>query len=285
MHNMNSGYREQAQAWLAKYCDLGWPCFPCLPRDKKPATSNGVYAATDDPAKLAALWRNPDCNVGLAAGVAWWALDVDGTEGVAKLQSLNPLPRTVTQRTGGGGYQLFFRADPTVRNRVEKRPKGNGGLDSRSWGGYVVAPPSVHPESRQPYRWLTGRGPGECALAVAPGWLTAMFRARDELSLPTADPKPFKSPRGLAAYVAKACENAHAEVSSTGKGGRNNTLNGCAYGLGRIVGAGFLSTSTAIEFLTDAALRCGLTRDEAHKTISSGLSAGIANPRTLELGN
>jgi hypothetical protein len=48
-------------------------------------------------------------------------------------------------------------------NRVAILP----GVDLRGDGGCVVAPPSVHPSGR-PYAWVTGRAPGDVALAPLP---------------------------------------------------------------------------------------------------------------------
>jgi len=47
------------------------------------------------------------------------------------------------------------------------------GIDLRGDGGYIVAPPSVHPTGRR-YAWARGRSPMEILLAPLPRWLTAM---------------------------------------------------------------------------------------------------------------
>jgi hypothetical protein len=58
---------------------------------------------------------------------------------------LSAAPRSRT----GKGWQLFFRhPGVTIPNRAGIIP----GLDVRGDGGYVVAPPSVHPNGKQ-YRW------------------------------------------------------------------------------------------------------------------------------------
>ncbi len=44
------------------------------------------------------------------------------------------------------------------------------GIDLRGDGGYVVAPPSLHP-SGQLYAWARGRSPAEMAPAALPRWL------------------------------------------------------------------------------------------------------------------
>ena len=77
------------------------------------------------------------------------------------------LPSTVESRTGGGGRHLYFEHPGyPVRNRT-----GIGqGIDLRGDGGYVVAPPSLHP-SGEHYAWRSGCSPEERTLAPLPRWL------------------------------------------------------------------------------------------------------------------
>jgi hypothetical protein len=74
------------------------------------------------------------------------------------------LPETVEQVTGGGGRQFFFEHSGEMTNKVKFAP----GLDTRSDGGLVVVPPSLH-VSGQRYRWQSP--PDQVALAKCPEWL------------------------------------------------------------------------------------------------------------------
>jgi hypothetical protein len=65
-----------------------------------------------------------------------------------------------------------------VRNRAGLAQ----GIDLRGDGGYVVAPPSVHP-SGQRYAWASGRSPRDVALAPLPRRLLRAFGARTGRSL------------------------------------------------------------------------------------------------------
>ncbi len=63
------------------------------------------------------------------------------------------------QRTGGGGYQVFLRCpDPGGNQKLAWSPKESEqsgrevAIETRGEGGYVVAPPSLHP-SGGVYRW------------------------------------------------------------------------------------------------------------------------------------
>jgi hypothetical protein len=96
-------------------------------------------------------------------------VDVDvrhgGPDSVADAEARSgPLQATVEAATGGGGRHLYYvHPGPVMANRVAMRP----GVDLRGDGGCVVAPPSVHPNGRR-YTWVTGRAPGDVALAPLP---------------------------------------------------------------------------------------------------------------------
>ncbi|MEE9587452.1 MAG: bifunctional DNA primase/polymerase [Hyphomicrobiaceae bacterium] len=49
------------------------------------------------------------------------------------------------------------------------------GIDLRGDGGYIVAPPSIHPSGRL-YEWVPGRMPDEITLAPLPRWLIIPIR-------------------------------------------------------------------------------------------------------------
>jgi Bifunctional DNA primase/polymerase, N-terminal/Primase C terminal 1 (PriCT-1) len=106
-------------------------------------------------------------------------VDVDPLHGGAgSLEALErahgPLPETVRATTGGGGVHLYF-AHPggPVPNKVGLV----AGIDLRGDGGFVVAPPSVHPSGRR-YVWLRPDRPDEAVPAAMPGWLIQLVRER-----------------------------------------------------------------------------------------------------------
>ena len=142
------------------YASKGLAVFPCNARAKTPRTAHGVNDATRDPAVIKKWWTNwPDSNIGIACGQASGGLAVidldikaDGTAGADSLnewESRNgPLPETAISVTGKGGRHLLYRVDHLVKNKVDLLP----GVDVRGDGGYIVAPPSIHPNGRR-YKW------------------------------------------------------------------------------------------------------------------------------------
>ena len=158
------------------YRRFGWSVIPLEPREKRPLLRWEEYqrrrASEGVVRRWFACW--PDANIGVVTGSisGLVVLDVDpghgGGESLARLEAIHgPLPFTVSAVTGGGGRHVYFRhPDGEVRNRVGIAP----GLDLRGDGGYVVAPPSVHPSGR-PYAWEPSGSPDEAALAPIPAWL------------------------------------------------------------------------------------------------------------------
>jgi hypothetical protein len=164
----------------------GCAVLPCRERSKLPATEHGCLDATHDPKRVEEWWRyNPNFNIGIATGKpsGFFALDIDGDEGEASLRKLEEahgvLPPTVEVITGRG-RQLYFNMPPTGDVRNSAGVVGPG-LDIRGSGGFVVAPPSIHPTGRA-YAWSVDAA---AITATAPGWL-----------LPA--PKPNGAPNGHA---------------------------------------------------------------------------------------
>ncbi len=57
-------------------------------------------------------------------------------------------------KTGGGGYHLYFRYPDDLTVGIRKFPEW--GFELRGDGAIVVVPPTLHPETGLPYRWLKG---------------------------------------------------------------------------------------------------------------------------------
>ena len=160
------------------YLRRGWSIIPLRPRDKRPLLKWEAFSRAQAGEAEVRQWfdRWPDANLGIVTGVVskLLVLDIDpvhgGDRSMAELVlEHGPLPPTVTAETGGGGRHLYF-AHPgeVVGNRAGLWP----GIDLRGDGGYVVAPPSIHPSGRA-YRWLAARDPGTAAVAPMPAWLAA----------------------------------------------------------------------------------------------------------------
>lgn len=139
--------------YALQYAGRGWHVFPCKPRDKTPLTRTGFKSATTDPKQIHRWWSKwPDANIGIATGEKSGLLvvDIDSAQGIGALREIVgcALASTPVVETGRG-WHLYF-AMPAERLRCSS-DKARG-LDIRANGGYVLAPPSVHPTGAV-YRW------------------------------------------------------------------------------------------------------------------------------------
>jgi hypothetical protein len=174
---------EQASAAEAakRYLARGWSVLPLRPRDKRPLIP-WEYLQHERPSEgdIADWFRRwPDANIGIVTGEIsnLIVLDVDPKHGGdATLERLErrfgALSATMEAVTGGGGRHLYF-AHPggLTRNRAGLAQ----GIDLRGDGGYIVAPPSIHPSGR-PYVWTSGHAPDEITLAPLPRWIITPIR-------------------------------------------------------------------------------------------------------------
>jgi hypothetical protein len=176
-------------AALAYVERLRFAVFPCQLRGKTPLTEHGFKDATKDPDKIRRFWAAwPDANIGVATGAASGivVLDVDprhgGDEALVALEAeRGKLPEVPTVLTGGGGTQLYFRhPGNNVRNSVGLIGLG---LDVRADGGYVIAPPSIHPSGRR-YYWKASSRIDEIPTADAPAWLLTVIGASPQTRRP-----------------------------------------------------------------------------------------------------
>lgn len=141
------------------YARRGWAVFPLVERDKIPAVKEGFKAATCDTETISSFWsKRPNCNIGIATGNSLMVIDLDvddeqGEDGVATLRAWErehgELPETCSVVTGRGGLHLYYTVDEPVRCSANNE----AGVDIRGDGGYVVAPPSIHPKTLRAYEW------------------------------------------------------------------------------------------------------------------------------------
>lgn len=268
----------------------------CASPGKHPRTPNGVKGATLDPEILHGWWaRWPSAWIGIATGAAsggLWVLDVDlgapvggglaGPEAVALLEAQHgALPATWRASTGSGGWHLWWRSPVGVElpgNRVGVRVEGQAcGIDVRSSGGYVVAPPSGH-YSGGVYRWTEREG-----VAEAPGWLQGLVRRverpvepRPAPTLPEAQGDLGREQRYARAALARAVRDVSALQKGVGGGGRHAALLSAARTLGGF--ARLLEADGARALLVEAGVACGLPEREAARTVVDGWAAGEAAP-------
>lgn len=154
---MTNELSELGKAAVA-YAEAGIAIIPLKPRGKEPYIKGGSTKATANVEQVRKHWTtHPDDNIALVCGGVSDGLfaidvdchgDVDGWDTLAEFEAEHPLPAAPTSITGSGGGHMLYRSGESVRNGVGS----DTGIDVRGEGGYIVAPPSIHPNGNA-YRW------------------------------------------------------------------------------------------------------------------------------------
>lgn len=157
------------------YASRGWQVFRCLPGDKLPM-GKWKDEATSDGDVVRRWWSSePNANIGIACGrrSGIVVLDIDSDKGgdeslLTLVAEHGKLPHSSESLTGGGGrHILFTHPGITIPNSASKLGMG---LDIRGDGGYIVAPPSLHPSGKR-YEWEVSSKPSKTQLADMPRWM------------------------------------------------------------------------------------------------------------------
>lgn len=171
------GFASDLGAAALDYAAAGWEVFPLRPGSKIPyAGTRGVLDATSDLGQVARWWaEKPHSNIGGRLPAGLLALDIDPRSGglstfellkqelgASALSTLSNL----SGRGDGGRHLLYFHPGHAVsvsglhkwaEVRGVGKPSESGGwlsgIDLKTRGGYLVLPPSIHPDSREAYRW------------------------------------------------------------------------------------------------------------------------------------
>lgn len=274
---------------------LGWHVFPLVPGDNTPAIKEWEQNATTDLDRITRAWtgRYRGYNLGVAClpsrlvvldldlnkrdGIPpdeWDAPGItDGRDVFAELYARNgdrlPFGTTPAALSPSGGLHVYYAAPDGIEVRLSVGKVG-WLVDVRAGGGYITAPPTT--TRKGSYRWITD--PGEARPQHMPLWL--IRRAAPPKPPPPVLPAVVKDSTG---YAASALRGELQAVLDAGEGTRNDTLNQASFNLGTLVGAGRLDSRVAVEALVAAGESIGLPPREVQKTVTSGVSAGLRNPR------
>ena len=261
-----------------EYAGHGWPVFPLrgkLPAKPKTAGGRGFHDASTDPGVVAAMWVSyPGANVGVRCGAVSGlaVLDIDpahgGVDTLTRIESeRGVLPGTVTAITGRDGLHMLYRHRPGIGMGVNR---WGPGLDLRGEGSYIVAAPSVHPDTGCRYRWS---GDGTWAHPL-PAWPEEQLPTTGPVVVAPAAVSPGSRHPGLARTPGQGpLAGLVTVVIEAAEGERNTVLNWAAFRAGEHVRGGTLDVRVAASALYNAAILVGLSEREAIATIASGLGA------------
>ncbi|MGP3635975.1 bifunctional DNA primase/polymerase [Streptomyces sp. 24-1644] len=279
----------------------GWAVFPLRPGGKPPALHGEASCprtgdctaghrkweqrATTDPDRIHRAWSAGRFNVGVATGPSGLVVvDLDMPKpnssadtpcGATTFKALcertgQVVPTTYRVRTASGGQHLYFTAPDSIR-------LGNTAgflappIDTRAWGGYVVAPGST--VNGRDYEVL------DPALVVPlPEWL---LDALKPVERPT-EPLKLSLPKRGNRAAETALERETALVAGTAEGGREAQLFESARKVARFVGWGDLTRHEVEEAFQRAGEAAGLPASQCRSTLRSVLSWSLRTCRPRE---
>lgn len=176
-----------------EYIDQGWSILPVKPSEKRPYMTNWLqYQHTKATKEMADSWfiSLTGAGVGMVTGriSGVVVLDVESYCSIPIDELLRRYPTQMISRTGTGGYHLFYLY-PNGVSKIANRVGIFEGADIRADGGFIVLPPTRHPNGKL-YEWVK-KGP----LGVFPkalldiqsqpkaqgdGWITEALRGVSE---------------------------------------------------------------------------------------------------------
>ncbi|MFF1601073.1 bifunctional DNA primase/polymerase [Streptomyces mirabilis] len=276
----------------------GWHVFPLRPGTKRPALHGEATCprtgaceaghrkweqrATTDPDRIRATWSQGPFNVGIATGPSGLLvvdLDMpkdnsngDAPDGAAAFGALcertgHAVPDTYRTRTASGGSHLYFTAPSGVR-LANTAGTIAPLVDTRAWGGYVVAAGSTTPAG--PYEAIS-----DPVAASLPSWLLSILKPAPVRPAGPLIPPAVNGSRAALAALEREC----AVVSAAPESQRNITLNRCAFKVGRFVAWGDIARHVVENAFQAVGEAQGLTAAECHATIRSALDGSIRKAR------
>jgi hypothetical protein len=262
---------------------LGWRLHPTSRRTRAACFAKAAILATSDLDQLTSWSRQyPGCGWRvIMEGSGIWALDLDVPsehhkhDGVTALRQLvaayGSLPPRPTTRSGGGGLALFFahQGEPIIG----KGGHPAAGIDPRRGRQSVTVPPSTHPYTALPYRWLIS--PWELAPPPAPGWLLQLVAPPSAQPLHGPPQRPPDTPGARRRYALAALRRAADRAATAPQGQRNDTLNTETFSLTRFLSEGALNVTEVATAMAYAARQAGLLPLEVKATLASALAAGL----------
>ncbi|MCA3083124.1 MAG: bifunctional DNA primase/polymerase [Rhodocyclaceae bacterium] len=294
------------------YLSLGWRVFPLAAGSHVPlGGSNGHNGATTDIKTVLGWWGEDGnlqyANIGIATGrlSGFWVLDVDnhGDEnqnGFIKLKALTEangeLPDTVTAKSPRGGLHYYFKV-PEDFDISSKAGILGAGLDSRSSGGYIVAPPSIRTDRDNiRYAWEPGKSPEEIEVADTPEWMLTILReqnrkdsvgehdaARVLETIRLLEDPAFKTK--MTSYASKGLGYELEIIRSAAPGTGNDALFRSAFKVGQLIGMELLDEASTRQELLEAAIERGRSEAESRDVIDRAFARGKNLPRALPNAN
>lgn len=269
-----------------RYAKYNFKVFPCKESGKLPKTKTGFKEATNV-TKTIEEWalKWPNANIGIATGEVSgiWVLDLDGEPAEQWLAKQDPLPITPEVRTGKGRH-IYFKLPKGV-NVSNSAGQVAPNVDVRGTGGYVIAPPSVHPDGGV-YQWHREHKPSTTPFAEAPEWLLKLV-IKQEKPIKVQEPVTFIAPNvdNADRYVKKVFDEEFRILATACQGTRNEQLFKSVAAMANYIGKGGATKSMVHDLAVAGARSNGLWNDSGSDsclaTIESALKTGLSRPKEI----
>ena len=146
---------------IKEYVDSGWSVLPVKPEEKRPYMTNWLqYTKSKAPMEMVENWFRSLSGAGVGAVTGkisnMIVLDVESWCKTPIEDLLKKYPTQMVARSGSGGYHLYYQY-PAGVSKVANRVGIFDGADLRADGGFIVLPPTVHPNGNR-YEWIK-KGP------------------------------------------------------------------------------------------------------------------------------
>lgn len=286
---------NEPRAAALAYYDAGLSVIPCT--GKKALVGWQRYQTVRASRVEIARWypHGGQKNIGVVLGKVSGGIvviDLDGEKAVGLFRSQWPaMMKTLTVFTGSGkGLHLYFKVIDVPQTTRYTSP-GIGNIEVRSNGAYVIAPPSIHPETSKKYLPGLLSAPMELySLAPVTDWLLELGIKRHALKQPTEIRPTIKGVstltdakgnpvRNKEAYGRASLQSEINRLIKTPEGNRNVRLNEAAFRLAQLIPHGALSESDIERQLFIACLGwADMKPSEITNTIKSGIKAGKEKP-------
>ncbi|MEV8204332.1 bifunctional DNA primase/polymerase [Streptomyces sp. NPDC079189] len=279
----------------------GWAVFPLRPGGKPPALHGEASCpragdcttghrkweqrATTDPDRIHRAWSAGRFNIGIATGPSGLVVvdldlpkpnsSADTRCGVTTFKALcertgQAVPSTYRVRTASGGEHLYFTAPDAIR-LANTAGFLAPPIDTRAWGGYVVAPGST--VNGHTYEVLDA-----ALVAPLPGWLLDALKPVERATEPLRLSVPKRGNRA----AETALERETALVAGTEEGHREAQLFESARKVARFVGWGDLTRHEVEAAFQRAGEAAGLPASQCRATLRSVLNWSLRNCRPRE---
>ncbi|WP_406293960.1 bifunctional DNA primase/polymerase [Streptomyces sp. NBC_00624] len=274
----------------------GWAIFPLRPGGKPPALHGEASCprtadcttghrkweqrATTDPDRIHRAWSAGPFNIGIATGPSGLIVvdldlpkpkpssNADTPCGVTTFKALcerteQEVPATYRVRTASGGEHLYFTA-PTGIRLTNSASKLGPLVDTRAWGGYVVAPGSV-------VQGGTYDVVDPAPVVELPAWLLDALKPAER----PAQPVRLAISRHGSRAADTALSREAAAIKAAEEGRREAQLFQSARSLGRFVAWGDIPRHVVEEAFQSAGESTGLPASQCRSTLRSALNWSI----------